>query len=159
MENLVKIDYKDLGKVFSNKLKVEGIVTSDKTKDWENEIRDTQPEIVDEKEGKYLYLYKIEYKDKNGIPSFLEFYEESIIDKNDFIIENNYYIEKYDSKYLKTEFLEEVKKETETETLMLIEKLQDNLQCLRSQVNSVYEEDIENTLKNLQELKENVGKW
>lgn len=160
MENLVKIDYKDLGKVFSNKLAIEeNINISDDIRDLEDDIRNASQDLVEERENGYLYLCKIEYKDRNGIPSYLEFYEENIIDENDFIIEINYYIENCDSKYLKTEFLEEVKKETETETLILIEKLQNNLQCLRSQVNSVYDEDVENTLKNLKELKESMIRW
>ena len=160
MENLVKIDYKDLGKVFSNKLALEeNISISDNIKDLEDDILHASQDLVKETNNSNLYLCRVEYKDRNGIPSFLEFYEENIFDENDFIIEINYYIEKCDSKYLKTEFLEEVRKETATETLMLIEKLQDNLQCLRSQVNSVYDEDIENTLKNLKDLKESMMRW
>lgn len=160
MEKLVKINWEDLGKVFSNKLAIEeNISISDNIKDLEEDILHASQDLVKERDNSYLYLCKVEYKDRNGIPSFLEFYEENIIDENDFIIEINYYIENCDSKYLKTEFLEEVKKETATETLMLIEKLQDNLQYLRSQVNSVYDTDVENTLKNLKELKENMMRW
>lgn len=160
MENLVKIDYKDLGKVFSNKLAIEeNINISDNIKDWEDDISNASQDLVEERENSYLYLCKIEYKDKNGIPSHLEFYEENIIDKNDFIIEINYYIENCDSKYLKTEFLEEVKKETEVETLMLIEKLQDNLKQLKWKVDSVYDENINNVLVELQDLKESMMRW
>ena len=160
MENLVKIDYKDLGKVFSNKLAIEeNINISDDIGDLEDDIRNASQDLVEERDNSYLYLCKIEYKDKNGIPSFLEFYEENIIDENDYIIETNYYISNYDSKYLKTEFLEEVKKETETESIMLIEKLQDNLKQLKWKVDNVYDEDIENTLENLKDLKESMMRW
>lgn len=160
MENLVKINWEELGKVFSNKLAIEeNISISDDIRDLEEDILHASQDLVKETNNSNLYLCRVEYKDRNGIPSFLEFYEENIIDENDFIIEINYYISNYDSKYLKTEFLEEVKKETGTETLMLIEKLQDNLQYLRNQVNSVYDEDIENALVELQELKENMMRW
>ena len=160
MENLVKIDYKDLGKVFSNKLAIEeNIFVSDNIKDLEEDILHASQDLVKETNNSNLYLCRVEYKDKNGIPSFLEFYEENIFDENDYIIEINYYISNYDSKYLKTEFLEEVKKETATETLMLIEKLQDNLKQLKWKVDSVYDADIENTLKNLKDLKESMMRW
>ena len=109
MENLVKINWEDLGKVFSNKLAIEeNISISDNIKDLEEDILHASQDLVKERDNSYLYLCKVEYKDRNGIPSFLEFYEENIIDENDFIIEINYYIENCDSKYLKTEFLEEV---------------------------------------------------
>lgn len=160
MENLVKIEWEDLGKVFSNKLAIEkNIAISDNIKDLEEDILHASQDLVKEKNNSNLYLCRVEYKDRNGIPSFLEFYEENIFDENDFIIEINYYIENCDSKYLKTEFLEEVKKETATETLMLIEKLQDNLKQLKWKVDSVYDENINNALVELQDLKESMMRW
>lgn len=160
MEDLVKIKFEQLGKVFSNKLAIEeNINISDDIRDWKDDISNASHETIEEKDNRYLDLCRIEYKDRNGIPSSLEFYEESIFDNDDYIIDINYYIENYDSKYLKTEFLEEIKKETETESIMLIEKLQDNLKQLKWKVNSVYDDDINKALVELQDLKESMMRW
>ena len=83
MENLVKIDYKDLGKVFSNKLAIEeNINISDDIRDWKDDISNASHETIEEKDNRYLDLCRIEYKDKNGIPSYLEFYEEYHLGKS-----------------------------------------------------------------------------
>ncbi len=160
MEDLVKIDYKDLGKVFSNKLAIEeNINISDDIRDWKDDISNASHETIEDKDNRYLDLCRIEYKDRNGIPSSLEYYEETINDDNDYIIDINYYIENYDSKYLDEKSLEKIKDEKITESINAIEKLQDNLKYLKWKVNSVYYEEINNTLVELQDLKESMIRW
>lgn len=105
MEKLKEITWEELGVYIGNK------VSEEFKKEYSKDIRDYHDMIASNGNNEYLeeystentcmYRVPLEFTKVGEVPLIVEFYEENINDENDNIIDTKYYIENYETKYLK----------------------------------------------------------